>query len=104
MSRPQLTIAWVMIAIAVIGYFCAFPELAVLLGIFLLSMLFLSPVVLLMYVACRASLKGSAGAPPALPGGAEAVADARARTETEPNAGEGQVGESSETHRGGRLP
>jgi hypothetical protein len=29
----QFTVGWAMIAIAVIGYFCAFPELAVLLGI-----------------------------------------------------------------------
>src|SRR4051812_4214742 len=40
MIRPQHTIGWCMIAIAVVGYFCAFPELATLLGIFIASLLF----------------------------------------------------------------
>ena len=52
MIRPQPTIGWCMIAIAIIGYFCAFPELATLLGIFIVALLFLSPVALLVYGAC----------------------------------------------------
>jgi hypothetical protein len=53
----QFTIGWCMIAIAIIGYFCAFPELAVLLGIFVASILFVSPVVLLPYFAYRYLLR-----------------------------------------------
>jgi hypothetical protein len=49
----QITIGWCMIAIAMIGYFCAFPELAVLLGIFVASLLFVSPVLLLQYFVHR---------------------------------------------------
>ena len=47
----QFTIGWCMIAIAIIGYFCAFPELAVLLGIFTASLLFVSPVLVVPYFA-----------------------------------------------------
>jgi hypothetical protein len=53
----QFTIGWCMIAIAIIGYFCAFPELAVLLGIFAASLLFVSPVVLASYYALRFLLR-----------------------------------------------
>jgi hypothetical protein len=49
----QFTVGWCMIAIAIIGYFCAFPELAVLLGIFAVSLLFVSPVFLVPYLAHR---------------------------------------------------
>jgi hypothetical protein len=49
----QFKIGWCMIAIAIIGYFCAFPELAVLLGIFLVSLLFVSPVFVVPYLAHR---------------------------------------------------
>jgi hypothetical protein len=57
MSRPtRFTIGWSMIAIAIIGYFCAFPELAVLLGIALAALLFVSPVLVTSYFACRLSL------------------------------------------------
>ena len=49
----QFTIGWGMIAIAIIGYFCAFPELAVLLGIFVASLLFVSPVFVVPYLAHR---------------------------------------------------
>jgi hypothetical protein len=49
----QFTIGWCMIAIAIIGYFCAFPELAVLLGIFAASLLFVSPVFVVPYLAHR---------------------------------------------------
>jgi hypothetical protein len=45
----QFKIGWCMIAIAIIGYFCAFPELAVLLGIFVASLLFVSPVFVVSY-------------------------------------------------------
>ena len=47
----QFKIGWCMIAIAIIGYFCAFPELAVLLGIFAASLLFVSPVFVVTYLA-----------------------------------------------------
>lgn len=49
----QFTIGWSMIAIAIIGYFCAFPELAVLLGIFAASLLFVSPVLIVSYFGLR---------------------------------------------------
>jgi hypothetical protein len=49
----QFTIGWCMIAIAIIGYFCAFPELAVLVGIFVASLLFVSPVLAVPYLASR---------------------------------------------------
>lgn len=49
----QLKIGWCMIAIAVVGYFCAFPELAVLLGIFAASLLFVSPVFVLPHLVHR---------------------------------------------------
>jgi hypothetical protein len=49
----QIKIGWCMIAIAFIGYFCAFPELAVLLGIFVAAILFVSPVFLVPYLAHR---------------------------------------------------
>jgi hypothetical protein len=51
----QITIGWCMIAIAIIGYFCAFPELAVLLGIFVVALLFVSPVFLTTYFTLRCS-------------------------------------------------
>jgi hypothetical protein len=47
----QFKIGWCMIAIAIVGYFCAFPELAVLLGIFVASLLFVSPVLVAPYLA-----------------------------------------------------
>ena len=53
----QFTIGSCMIAIAVIGYFCAFPELAVLLGIFAASLLFVSPVLIAPYLAFRYFLR-----------------------------------------------
>jgi hypothetical protein len=53
----QFTIGWCMIAIAIIGYFCAFPELAVLLGIFVASLLFVSPVLVVPYLAHRFLLR-----------------------------------------------
>ena len=53
----QFTIGRYMVAVAIIGYFCAFPELAVLLGIFVASLLFVAPVVAVMYFACRFSLR-----------------------------------------------
>jgi hypothetical protein len=81
MIRPRYTIAWSMIAIAVIGYFCAFPELAVLLGIFASAVLFVSPVALVIFLACRSSFPGNAGESPALSQSAEPVADADADAE-----------------------
>jgi hypothetical protein len=49
----QFTIGAYMVAIAIIAYFCAFPELAVLLGILVASLLFVAPVLATVYVACR---------------------------------------------------
>jgi hypothetical protein len=46
-----------MIAIAIIGYFCAFPELAVLLGIFAASLLFVTPAFVVSYLALLFSLR-----------------------------------------------
>jgi hypothetical protein len=57
MSRPaQLTIGRCMVAIAIIGYFCAYRELAVLLGIFAAALLFVAPALAAVYLACRLSL------------------------------------------------
>jgi hypothetical protein len=53
----QFTIGWCMIAIAIIGYFCAFPELAVLLGIFAATLLFVSPIMVVPYFALRFLLR-----------------------------------------------
>jgi hypothetical protein len=53
----QFTIGRYMVAVAIIGYFCAFPELAVLLGIFVASLLFVAPVVVVVYFVCRFSLR-----------------------------------------------
>ncbi len=55
----QFTIGWGMIAIAIIGYFCAFPELAVLLGIFVAAILFVSPVFVAAYFTLRFLLGGT---------------------------------------------
>jgi len=60
----QFTIGWCMIAIAMIGYFCAFPELAVLLGILVAALLFVSPVLLVPYVAHRFLLRNHRPADP----------------------------------------
>jgi len=49
----QFTIGWSMVALASIGYFIAFPELAVLLGIFMASLLFVAPIPVLLYFARR---------------------------------------------------
>jgi hypothetical protein len=53
----QINIGWCMIAIAIIGYFCAFPELAVLLCIFAATILFVSPVLFVPYFALRFLLR-----------------------------------------------
>jgi hypothetical protein len=60
----QFTIGWGMIAIAIMGYFCAFPELAVLLGIFVASLLFVSPVFVVSYLALRFWLRNHRPANP----------------------------------------
>ena|SRR6185312_16888156 len=60
----QFKIGWSMIAIAIIGYFCAFPELAVLLGIFVVSLLFVSPVLVVSYLALRFLLRDHRPADP----------------------------------------
>ena len=53
----QFTIGQYLVAVAIIGYFCAFPELAVLLGIFVASLLFVSPVLVVPYLAHRFVLR-----------------------------------------------
>jgi hypothetical protein len=53
----QITIAMYLVAVPIIAYFCAFPELAVLLGIFAASLLFVAPVVAVVYLACRLSFR-----------------------------------------------
>jgi hypothetical protein len=60
----QVQIGWCLIAIAIIGYFCAFPELAVLLGIFVASLLFVSPVLVVPYLAHRFWLRDHRPADP----------------------------------------
>jgi hypothetical protein len=55
---------WCMIAIAIIGYFCAFPELAVLLGIFVAALLVVSPVFVVPYLAHRSWLRSHRPADP----------------------------------------
>jgi hypothetical protein len=62
----QFTIGWGMIGIAIIGYFCAFPELAVLLGIFVAALLFVSPVFMASYVALRFWLRKHEASDPGL--------------------------------------
>jgi hypothetical protein len=51
--RLQFTLAQLMIAVIAIGYLCAFRELAVLLGIFVLAVLFVVPVPLGIWLLCR---------------------------------------------------
>jgi hypothetical protein len=62
----QFTIGWGMIAIAIIGYFSAFPELAVLLGIFVAALLFVSPAFVVPYLAHRFVLRNHRPADPRL--------------------------------------
>jgi hypothetical protein len=57
----QFTFGRFMVATVIIGYFCAFPELAVLLGISLVSLLFVAPVLATSYCACRFSLRPGTG-------------------------------------------
>jgi len=104
MFRRQYTIAWSMIAIAVIAYFCAFPELAVLVGIFASAVLFVSPIALLIYLACRSAFQGSAGESPPLSHSAETVAKADAGSRTEPNPGQDPAENNSPTCRGDQRP
>jgi hypothetical protein len=53
----QFTIRQYLVAVPIIAYFCAFPELAMLLGIFVTSLLFVAPVVLAVYLSCRFLLR-----------------------------------------------
>jgi hypothetical protein len=62
----QFTIGWGMIAVAIIAYFCAFPELAVLLSIFVASLLFVSPVFMASYLTLRFWLRNHSPANPRL--------------------------------------
>jgi hypothetical protein len=49
----QFTIGKYLIAVPIIAYFCAFPELAVLLSIFIVTIAFAAPVLALSYLGCR---------------------------------------------------
>lgn len=49
----QFKISWYLVAVPIIGYFCAFPELAVLLGIFLAALAFVAPVLAVVYLGVR---------------------------------------------------
>lgn len=62
----QFTIGSCMIAITMIGYFCAFPEPAVLLGIFVAALLFVSPVLVVPYLAHRFLARNHSAADPRL--------------------------------------
>jgi hypothetical protein len=52
----QFTIGQYLVAVVIIAYFSAFKELAVLLGILIASLLFVAPVLVIVYFACRFSL------------------------------------------------
>lgn len=67
--KLQFTLAQLMIAVLVIGYLSAFRELAVLLGIFLIAVLFVAPIPWTMWVLFRMYLGDQAPSRP--PGGAE---------------------------------
>jgi hypothetical protein len=54
-QATQFTIGRYMVAVVIIAYFSAFPELAVLLGILIASLLFVAPVLVIVYFACRFS-------------------------------------------------
>jgi hypothetical protein len=49
----QFKIRWYLVAVPIIGYFCAFPELAVLLGIFVAALAFVAPVLAVVYFGVR---------------------------------------------------
>jgi hypothetical protein len=49
----QFTIGRYLIAVPIIAYFCVFPELAVLLSIFIATLAFAAPVLVLSYLGCR---------------------------------------------------
>jgi hypothetical protein len=51
----QFKIRWYVVAVVIIGYFCAFPELGVLLGIFIASLLTVAPVLVMLHLVCRFS-------------------------------------------------
>ena len=53
----QFKIGWYLVAVPVIGYLCAFPELAVLLGIFLAALAFVTPVLAVVYFGARLVLR-----------------------------------------------
>jgi hypothetical protein len=49
----QFKIRWYLVAVPIIGYLCAFPELAVLLGIFLAALAFVAPALAAVYFGGR---------------------------------------------------
>jgi hypothetical protein len=62
----QITIGRYLVVVAIAAYLSAFRELAVLLGIFLVALLFVAPVPVIMYFVCRRWLGNHR---PANPGG-----------------------------------
>jgi hypothetical protein len=53
----QFKIGWYLVAVPIIGYLCAFPELAILLGIFLAALAFVAPVLAVVYLGVRLALR-----------------------------------------------
>ena len=53
----QFKIGWYLVAVPIIGYLCAFPEMAVLLGIFLAALAFVAPVLAVVYFGVRLVLR-----------------------------------------------
>ena len=81
----QFTLGRYMVAVALIGYLCAYRELAVLLAIALAALLFAAPVPVTMYFVCRSSLRDLL--PSALPPSgttAHATGGGRGSPETRP--------------------
>jgi hypothetical protein len=53
----QLKISWYLVAVPIIAYLCVFPEMAVLLGIFLAALAFVAPVLAVVYFGARLGLR-----------------------------------------------
>jgi hypothetical protein len=60
----QFKIGWYLIAVPIIGYLCVFPELAVLLGIFVAALAFVAPVLAMVYFGVRVVLRGHGSSDP----------------------------------------
>ena len=60
----QFKIGWYLVAVPIIGYLCAFPELAVLLGIFLAALAFVAPVLAVVYFGVRLVVRAQGSSHP----------------------------------------